>query len=98
MNRAIARAARKAKQFAGSTLPINWTAVMAHEEALHSMERPTLCPCCSFLWDKAEAECVMQIGPEAYRAWLHRTLALPANEVGDDLGQRGEPATLADFE
>ena len=99
MNRETARAARGAKAFVGSDKPINWQAVRAQEDALTTFKMPRLCPCCSFAWDQAAAEQAVFEGPDAYRRWLHETLSHPANEVGDQLGQRSpHPVTVEDFE
>ncbi len=94
VNRATRRAALRAAAVVDDPRPINWDAVNAHETALLAMAEPSCCPCCGFLWDVAALRGVVETNDhDAYVRWMRETLMLPANAVGDDLGQRARAMT-----
>jgi hypothetical protein len=65
-------------------------AVRLQAAAADMMTRPHVCPFCGMMWDQEEAEKLLTIGDgAAYHEWLHETVALPVNERGPNLGQRG---------
>lgn len=89
-----AMAADTAELIGGSIDEVNMDAIRLHEAAVLVMERPSLCPFCSMLWDQAEAERIIAARDMAgYAEWLAETAALPVNRPGDELGQRGRGST-----